>query len=65
MSCEVNEMILDQISMQVYGAKLSVDEMLDELGITFEDAYAEKLTDDKLEEMVIMKRFDESPQYEG
>ena len=65
MSCEVNEMILDQISMQVYSAKLSVDEMLDELGITFEDAYAEKLTDDKLEEMVIMKRFDESPQYEG
>ena len=65
MSCEVNEMIFDQISMQVYGAKLSVDEMLDELGITFEDAYAEKLTDDKLEEMVIMKRFDESPQYEG
>ena len=53
MSCEVNEMILDQISMQVYSAKLSVDEMLDELGITFEDAYAEKLTDDKLEEMVI------------
>ena len=39
-----------------------MEEVLDELGMTYEDAYSEKLTTDCLIDLLIQKRFDESPQ---
>lgn len=65
MSCQYNEAILDQISMQVYSANYSLEDLLDELQMTYQEAYEEKFDYEKLQELVIEKRFDEHPQYEG
>ena len=62
MSNEFNEAIKDKIEMQVLSAYYTMDEILDELGMTYEDAYSEKLTTDCLIDLLIQKRFDESPQ---
>ena len=62
MSNEFNEAIKDNIEMQVLSANYTIEELLDELGMTYEDAYSEKLTTDCLIDLLIQKRFDESPQ---
>lgn len=65
MSCQYNEAILDQISLQVYSANYSLEDLLDELQMSYQDAYEEKFDYEKLQELVIEKRFDEMPCYEG
>jgi hypothetical protein len=62
MSNTTNQNIMDNIEMQVLSANYTMDEVLDELGMTYEDAYSEKLTTDCLIDLLIQKRFDESPQ---
>tara|TARA_Y100000022_G_scaffold172849_1_gene160018 strand:+ start:253 stop:411 length:159 start_codon:yes stop_codon:yes gene_type:complete len=42
--------------------ELDFNEILKELGMTFEDAYSEKLTEDVLVDMLVEKRFEECPQ---
>ena len=65
MSCQYNEAILDQISLQVYSANYSLEDLLDELQMSYQDAYEEKFDYEKLQELVIEKRFDEMPCYES
>ena len=60
MSCEYNEIIMERIQDDVL--KLDFNEILKELGMTFEDAYSEKLTEDVLVDMLVEKRFEECPQ---
>mgnify|MGYP003327280383 FL=1 len=62
MSNNYNEAIRDQIEMQVLGANYSFEDLLDELQMSYQDAYEEKFTYDDLIDLVIEKRFDESPQ---
>ena len=57
MSNEFNEAIKDNIEMQI-SANYTMEEILDELGMTYEDAYSEKLTTDCLIDLLI-QRFDE------
>ncbi|MBM37753.1 MAG: hypothetical protein CMO97_01655 [Woeseia sp.] len=65
MSCEYNEALKDQLEMQVLGANYSIEDLLDELQMTYQEAYEEKFDYDDLTDLVIEKRFEESPQYEG
>ena len=65
MSCQYNEAIYDQISLQVYCANYSMEDLLDELQMSYQDAYEEKFDYEKLQELVIEKRFEEMPCYEG
>jgi antitoxin component of RelBE/YafQ-DinJ toxin-antitoxin module len=60
MSCEYNEIIMERIQDDVL--ELDFNEILKELGMTFEDAYSEKLTEDVLVDMLVEKRFEECPQ---
>jgi len=60
MSCEYNEIIMERIQDDVL--ELDTNEILKELGMTFEDAYSEKLTEDVLVDMLVEKRFEECPQ---
>ena len=60
MSCEYNEIIMERIQDDVL--ELDINEILKELGMTFEDAYSEKLTEDVLVDMLVEKRFEECPQ---
>ena len=60
MSCQSNDMIMERILQDVL--KLDSNEVLEELGMTFEDAYSEKLTEDALVDMLVEKRFEECPQ---
>ena len=62
MSNNYNETIRDQIEMQVLGANYSFEDLLDELQMTYQEAYEEKFVYDDLIDLVIEKRFDESPQ---
>ncbi len=62
MSNQYNEAIKEQIEMQVLGANYSFEDLLDELQMSYQDAYEEKFTYDDLIDLVIEKRFDESPQ---
>ena len=62
MSNQYNEAIRDQIEMQVLGANYSFEDLLDELQMSYQEAYEEKFTYDDLIDLVIEKRFDESPQ---
>tara|TARA_B100000963_G_C22394965_1_gene566195 strand:- start:7 stop:198 length:192 start_codon:yes stop_codon:yes gene_type:complete len=62
MSNNYNEAIRDQIEMQVLGANYSFEDLLDELQMSYQDAYEEKFVYDDLIDLVIVKRFDESPQ---
>ena len=62
MSNNYNEAIRDQIEMQVLGANYSFEDLLDELQMSYQDAYEEKFVYDDLIDLVIEKRFEESPQ---
>ena len=62
MSNNYNEAIRDQIEMQVLGANYSFEDLLDELQMTYQEAYEEKFVYDGSIDLVIEKRFDESPQ---
>ena len=62
MSNQYNEAIRDQIEMQVLNANYSFEDLLDELQMSYQEAYEEKLIYDDLIDLVIEKRFDESPQ---
>ena len=65
MSNNYNENVRDRIEMQVLNANYSFEDLLDELQMSYQDAYEEKFDYEKLQELVIEKRFDEHPQYEG
>ncbi len=60
MSCQSNDMIMERILQDVL--ELPTNEILRELGMTYQDAYSEKLTDDALVDMLVEKRFEECPQ---
>jgi len=60
MSCQYNETIKERIQDDVL--ELDTNEILKELGMTFQDAYSEKLTEDVLVDMLVEKRFEECPQ---
>ena len=62
MSNNYNENVRDRIEMQVLNANYSFEDLLDELQMSYQDAYEEKFTYDDLIDLVIEKRFDESPQ---
>ena len=62
MSNNYNEIIQEQIEMQVLGANYSFEDLLDELQMSYQEAYEEKFVYDDLIDLVIEKRFDESPQ---
>lgn len=54
----------DRIEMQVLSANYSMENLLDELDMTYKDAYEEKLSTDELIELVVEKRLEEYPYYE-
>ncbi len=60
MSCQSNDMIMERILQDVL--ELPTNEILRELGMTYQDAYEEKLTDCALVDMLVEKRFEECPQ---
>ena len=62
MSNQYNEAIREQIEMQVLNANYSFEDLLDELQMSYQEAYEEKFVYDDLIDLVIEKRFDESPQ---
>ena len=62
MSNQYNEAIREQIEMQVLGANYSFEDLLDELQMSYQEAYEEKFVYDDLIDLVIEKRFEESPQ---
>ena len=62
MSNSYNENVRDRIEMQVLNANYSFEDLLDELQMSYQEAYEEKLIYDDLIDLVIEKRFDESPQ---
>ena len=62
MSSQYNEAIRDQIEMQVLNANYSFEDLLDELQMSYQEAYEEKFVYDDLIDLVIEKRFEEAPQ---
>tara|TARA_A100001388_G_scaffold84116_1_gene60675 strand:- start:590 stop:781 length:192 start_codon:yes stop_codon:yes gene_type:complete len=62
MSNNYNEILRDQIEKQVLRELNTFEDLLDELQMSYQDAYEEKFTYDDLIDLVIEKRFDESPQ---
>ena len=62
MSNNYNENVRDRIEMQVLNENYSFEDLLDELQMTYQEAYEEKFVYDDLIDLVIEKRFDESPQ---
>ena len=62
MSNNYNENVRDRIEMQVLNANYSFEDLLDELQMSYQDAYEEKFVYDDLIDLVIEKRFEESPQ---
>ena len=64
MSNEYNEIIKDHIESKVAEANFSAEDLLAELGIKYQDAYENKLSYDELIDLVIQKRFEESPEVE-
>ena len=64
MSNEFNEIIKDHIESKVVEAKFSAEDLLAELGMKYQDAYENKLSYDELINLVIQKRFEESPEVE-
>ena len=63
MSNEFNEAIKDNIEMQVLSANYTIEDLLDELQMTYQEAIEEGFDYDKLLDLLIEKRFDESPQH--
>tara|TARA_R100001591_G_scaffold28448_1_gene39327 strand:+ start:269 stop:463 length:195 start_codon:yes stop_codon:yes gene_type:complete len=64
MSNEYNETIKEHLEMQVISSNFSAQDLLEELGMTYKDAYEDKLSYDELIDLVIQKRFEESPEIE-
>ena len=62
MSNNYNETVRDRIEMQVLSANYSFEDLLDELQMSYQEAYEEKFVYDDLIDLVIEKRFEESPQ---
>ena len=62
MSNNYNQQVRDRIEMQVLSANYSFEDLLDELQMTYQECYEEKILYDDLIDLVIEKRFDESPQ---
>ena len=62
MSNSYNENVRDRIEMQVLNANYSFEDLLDELQMTYQEAYEEKFVYDDLIDLVIEKRFEEAPQ---
>ena len=62
MSNNYNENVRDRIEMQVLNATYSFEDLLDELQMSYQEAYEEKFVYDDLIDLVIEKRFEESPQ---
>jgi hypothetical protein len=59
MSNEYNDIIKDHIESKVAEANLSAEALLDELQMTYQDAYENKLSYDELINLVVEKRFEE------
>ena len=61
MSSQHNEKIHEQIEMQflVESANYSFENLLDELQMTYQEAYEEKFVYDDLIDLVVQKRIDE------
>ena len=64
MSNEYNDIIKDHIESKVVNANFSAEDLLAELGMKYQDAYENKLSYDELINLVIEKRFEESPEVE-
>ena len=62
MSNNYNQQVRDRIEMQVLSANYSFEDLLDELQMTYQECYEEKILYDDLIDLVIEKRFEESPQ---
>ena len=62
MSNSYNENVRDRIEMQVLNANYSFEDLLDELQMTYQEAYEEKFVYDDFIDLVVQKRFEESPQ---
>lgn len=62
MSNNYNEILRDQIEKQVLRELNTFEDLLDELQMSYQDAYEEKFVYDDLIDLVIEKRFKESPQ---
>ena len=62
MSNSYNENVRDRIEMQVLSANYSFEDLLDELQMSYQEAYEEKFVYDDLIDLVIEKRFEEAPQ---
>ena len=62
MSNSYNENVRDRIEMQVVNANYSFEDLLDELQMSYQEAYEEKFVYDDLIDLVIEKRFEEAPQ---
>ena len=62
MSNNYNENVRDRIEMQVLSANYSFEDLLDELQMSYQEAYKEKFVYDDLIDLVVQKRFEESPQ---
>lgn len=60
MSNNYNETIQDQIEVQVLRELNTFEDLLDELQMSYQDAYEEKFVYDDLIDLVIQKRIDES-----
>ena len=59
MSNNYNENVRDRIEMQVLNANYSFEDLLDELQMSYQEAYEEKFVYDDLIDLVIEKRFEE------
>ena len=64
MSNEHNERLKEHLEMQVISSNFSAQDLLEELGMTYKNAYEDKLSHDDLIDLVIQKRFEESPEVE-
>tara|TARA_R100000234_G_C4986075_1_gene173284 strand:+ start:272 stop:466 length:195 start_codon:yes stop_codon:yes gene_type:complete len=64
MSDEHNEIIKEHIESKVAEANLSAEALLDELQMTYQDAYENKLSYDELFNLVVEKRFEEFSEVE-
>ena len=62
MSNNYNEILRDQIEKQVLRELNTFEDLLDELQMSYQDAYEEKFVYDDLIDLVIEKRFEESSQ---
>tara|TARA_Y100000004_G_scaffold41351_1_gene45011 strand:- start:43 stop:234 length:192 start_codon:yes stop_codon:yes gene_type:complete len=62
MSNNYNEILRDQIEKQVLRELNTFEDLLDELQMSYQDAYEEKFVYDDLIDLVIEKRFEERTQ---